>query len=597
MRRLKLSARLFMAMAGLSILSVVLMAAAGMAVMRRLNADVGLFTLEQSARALADLAPRSQSGAQEFCDLVSRGSSIRVTLVAPDGTVLGDSHSDPAGMENHAARPELASALAGTPLSLSRRSDTLGLDMAYAAAPVTENGRVGSALRLALASPELSSRQRPFLVASAVLATILAAGAAISAARLGASFSRPALALMRAAEAWSAGQLMERARGVQDPDFGALAATMNDMAGQLASRMADVEARKTQLDAILGSLDEGVIAVDGSLNVVLMNPRARDMFATVAGGPGVTPIGRHILEATGKRDVERLAGDCAASGKALSAEITVYGERTAILLARAAPLSSLSGRAGGAVIALTDLSEYRRLERVRADFVANVSHELRTPITLIKGFSEALADRDLDPGQRERFISIIGRHADRMGSIIDDLLTLARLENDDQRQAADLRGDLAAAARHAVESVDLARQARRATIRMRAEWEPEVAAPAGLVEQAIINLLDNAIKYGPEGGTVELDLAPDTDPGYARLSVKDQGPGIPAADLPRIFERFYRVDKARSREQGGTGLGLAIVRHIALASGGSVEAAARPGGGSVFTLRLPLAPGAATPQG
>ncbi len=224
------------------------------------------------------------------------------------------------------------------------------------------------------------------------------------------------------------------------------------------------------------------------------------------------------------------------------------------------------------------------------DFVANVSHELRTPVTLIKGFAETLEDGGASVEETARFVAIIRRHADRMASIIDDLLTLARLEAADRRRGA-MDGLepmlLAEVMAGAVDSASLTLEARKASVSVDCPPDIRILAHPGLFEQALVNLLDNAAKYGPEGGVVEMKAVVDRDERFVSVSVLDRGPGVPEKDRPRLFERFYRVDRARSRELGGTGLGLAIVRHIALAHGGDAALRAREGGGSEFILRVP----------
>ena len=234
---------------------------------------------------------------------------------------------------------------------------------------------------------------------------------------------------------------------------------------------------------------------------------------------------------------------------------------------------------------LNDITRLKRLERVRKDFVANVSHELRTPITLIKGFAETLESVD-DPAEARHFLGIVKRHADRMSAIIEDLLSLARLEGPEQGTMQTARVDASRLLDHAVESLGKAPQNKAVSISITCEAGLAVRANEGLLEQALVNLLDNAVKYGPRGATVRAEVV--SDAGFARFSIIDEGPGIPARDLGRLFERFYRVDRARSRELGGTGLGLAIVRHIARAHGGDASVTSREGSGSSFIIRIPL---------
>lgn len=604
MGRSALANRVFRLTAALSALSILLMAAAALDGMRRLHRELSLFALERTASALAGLAPTDPESAQDFCLRAGRDSGLRVTVIGPDGRVWGDSRSAPEAMVNHLDRPEVAAALSGGTGAERRVSGTLGVPMAYAAAPIRFPPRPGqtdappaAALRVAVDTPDLSRVLYPFVGAAAAAAVLLVIAAGLASARLGRSLAAPVLRLSEAAESWAAGRLDLRAADVSDPEFAALAATMNAMAEELDRRIRETENRKAELGAVLASLGEGVIAVDENLRLVLANPRAAELL-----GASELEAGRPILRATGSADLERIAAACVRGRTMVREEFTYYGPETKTILAYAAPYN-VEGARDGAVIALTDLSAIRRLERVRTDFVANVSHELRTPITLIKGFAETLESEEMSPEERARFTAIIRRHADRMASIIEDLLTLARLEAGQGGRGAEgfeelEAGELAAAA---VESARLELEGKAATVEIRCPPGLSLDAHPGLVEQALVNLVANAAKYGPRGGAIELAVRPAERDGrpYLRFAVKDRGPGIPDKDKGRLFERFYRVDRARSRELGGTGLGLAIVKHIALIHGGSVGVRSRHRGGSEFYLYLPVerAAQAASPSG
>lgn len=591
MGRSALASRVFSLTAALSALSIMLMALAALDGMRRLHRELSLFALERTASALASLAPTEPGPAQEFCLRAGRDSGLRVTIVGPDGRVWGDSRTSPEAMANHLDRSEVAAALSGRTGAERRVSGTLGVPMAYAAAPIPYPSRPdpaapAAALRVAVDTPDLSRVLYPFVGAAAAAAALLVLASGLASVRLGRRLAAPVLCLSEAAESWAAGRLDIRAVGVSDPEFAALAGTMNAMAEELDRRIRETEYRKAELGAVLASLGEGVIAVDESLRLVLANPRAAELLRGAkleAGDP--------ILRSTGSADLERIAAACVRERTMIREEFTYYGPETRTLLAYASPYN-VEGARDGAVIALTDLSAIRRLERVRKDFVANVSHELRTPITLIKGFAETLESADTGAEERARFIAIIRRHADRMASIIEDLLTLARLEAGQEGRGAEGFEELDAAelAQAAVESARLELERKEATVEVRCQPGLSFRAHPGLVEQALVNLIANAAKYGPRGGFIELAVRPAIHDGRAflRFSVKDRGPGVPDKDKSRLFERFYRVDRARSRELGGTGLGLAIVKHIALIHGGSVGIRSRKKGGSEFYLYLPV---------
>ncbi|HAP44645.1 MAG: hypothetical protein A2087_13190 [Spirochaetes bacterium GWD1_61_31] len=590
------STRLFLVFGALVVLAVGGMFLAALFSMSNLQRDVSLFTLERSAAALAAVAPQEPALAQDFCVQAADVSRLRLTIVGPDGTVWGDSRSLPATMVNHIDRPEVREALRGSPATRVGTSGTLGIPLSYAAAPIVAAGRVVAALRLAIDTPELAARLRPFTLVALAVALGLGTAGALASATLGRKLARPLRSMTLTAQAWSAGQLDNRVRGLTDPDFLSLADTMNAMAGELATRITAAETSRAETTAILAALGEGVIAVDGNLTVRLANPRAAELLVGRDGlpaGSAAELVGSSLLKVSGSAELERLVLGCLAAGRSAQDELVIYGPVKRFLMAVVEPLALPAGGTG-AVIALGDLTSLRQLERVRKDFVANVSHELRTPITLIKGFAETIESGAVSLEEAGRFTAIIRRHADRMAAIIEDLLLLASLEAGGERRgqpSENMETILAADLLRAVgESAQLSLAERRVGLAI--DCPPQLRLPghAGLLEQALVNLVANAARYGPEGGLVELTAKLETRGGYVAFSVLDRGPGIPEADRPRIFERFYRVDKARGRQLGGTGLGLAIVKHIAAVHGGDINARPRVGGGSEFVLRVPLDP-------
>lgn len=553
-------------------------------VMRQLAIDATAAALEQSAVALARVS--SIDGAA----VASAGGpqaprAMRITIVLADGTVRYDSASDPSAMENHASRPEIRAALAGRVGTSVRRSPTLGLDMVYAAAPIYESGVVAGALRVAMSAPGLDALLARFIVIDAMVALMMTALMAWASIAFGTRITEPMTALMDAAGDWSAGRLERRVRRFPGSELAPLAETMNAMASRLADQVVTMRHQQQELQAILEGMGEAVLSVDASMTIRLANSRARELLGRV--GAQAAMEGRGLLEASGTSALEALARSCADSGSGVESEITLYGDTARFILAHAAPLLSDDG-SRGVVLVLNDITRLKRLERVRQDFVANVSHELRTPITLITGFAETL-ETVQDPVETRRFLAIIKRHADRMTAIIEDLLTLARLESPERTALSRAPVRAAALVAHAIESLDSRPAQRHITIEATVDPELLALVNEGLFEQALVNLLDNAIKYGPEGGTVRIAAAVDGQ--SLVFSVADQGPGIPARDLPRLFERFYRVDRARSKHLGGTGLGLAIVKHVAMAHGGDASVTSIEGSGSTFFISLPLQPG------
>lgn len=338
------------------------------------------------------------------------------------------------------------------------------------------------------------------------------------------------------------------------------------------------------LSVILG-MSEGVVAVDRGLGVLTANGAASRLLELpeTALQPGCV-----LRETVSRHPVTAFLGRMLMDGSDRSAELEGpnVGGRTLQLLG--AVLRDEAGNITGAVAVIHDITRLRRLEQVRRDFVANVSHELRTPITSIKGFVETLLDGGLeDREQAERFLRIVARQANRLDAILGDLLTLSRLEEGDARQVIEMAP---VALRQPVEQALQLLESRAAArgVNLSVEGNPDlmVRGSAALIEQAVVNLVDNAIKYSDPGGTVRVEVTGEED-GQVALRVYDEGCGIPEEHLPRLFERFYRVDKARSRSEGGTGLGLAIVKHVALVHGGKVGVNSRPGTGSVFSVLLP----------
>ncbi len=559
-------------------------------VMRQLAVDATAAALEQSAIALARISSIDGAALASAAE-APEANVMRITIVRANGTVRYDSASDPSVMENHASRPEIREALAGRVGTSVRRSPTLGLYMVYAAAPIYDSGIVAGALRVAMSAPGLDALLARFIIIDAMVALMMTALMAWASIAFGTRITEPMTALMDAAGDWSAGLLERRVRRFPGSELAPLAETMNAMASRLAEQVVTMRHQQQELQAILEGMGEAVLSVDAGMTIMLANSRARELLGHVGAQAAIE--GRGLLEASGTSTLEALARSCADSGSGAESELTLYGDTARFILAHASPLLSDDG-SRGVVLVLNDITRLKRLERVRQDFVANVSHELRTPITLITGFAETL-ETVQDPAETRRFLAIIKRHADRMTAIIEDLLTLARLESPERTALSRAPVRAAALVAHAIESLDNRPAQRHITIDTMVDPELLALVNEGLFEQALVNLLDNAIKYGPEGGTVRIAAAVDAQ--SLVFSVADQGPGIPARDLPRLFERFYRVDRARSKHLGGTGLGLAIVKHVAMAHGGDASVTSIEGSGSTFCIGIPLLSGPSVQDG
>jgi two-component system phosphate regulon sensor histidine kinase PhoR len=523
------------------------------------------------------------SASDRLADRLGQGLSLRVTLISVDGTVLGDSHLTPeqvARVENHAQRPEIRQALERGLGSQARHSTTLGRTMLYAAELVEPPGRppvvVRAAVPLAQVERTLSHTAR-LVVGALLLGLVLSTGVAYLVAR---RISRPLKELTRTATGIAAGDLSRRLWRYPANEVGELGRAFDRMADSLQSQIQEVTQARDRLQAVLRSMVEGVLAVHSDGTVILANRAVREML-----GIQMDPVGRQTSDAIRHPEILAALSQARQGRSLVTREIRTLGPPKRYLEVSVSHLSE-EGLGAGCVAVLHDITELKRTDQVRRDFVANVSHELRTPLAAIRGSVETLLGGALDsPEDARRFAEAISRQVIRLQRLVQDLLDLAAIE-----------GGEAAAAREQVPVAEMAESLLGMVEDLAANRGVELAAdlpaePAYLkadrrgLEQAVLNLLDNAIKYTDGGGRVTLTVV-----GRGKdvvIEVADTGPGIAAEHLPRIFERFYRVDRNRSRELGGTGLGLAIVKHVAQAQGGRVEVESAVGQGSTFRLVLP----------
>ncbi|TYO98122.1 two-component system phosphate regulon sensor histidine kinase PhoR [Geothermobacter ehrlichii] len=518
-----------------------------------------------------------------LCKELGRRSGSRVTVVLADGTVLGDSDEDPGRMDNHGTRPEILSALSGRVGRSMRFSHTIGQTMLYVAIPVARQEKIVGVVRVAVpmtAVNETLAGMRWQILTGGLVVALLAALISLQVAR---RLSRPLEVMKAAAHSFADGDLSRRIPGQGTVEMQTLAESMNRMAEQLDGRIRMVLEQRNEIEAVLASMVEGVLAVDAEERLLRINRAAIDML----GLSGTGFAGRPLEEVIRRVDLQRFVRRALESERPVEADLVVRGHEDRYLQAHGTRLAGADRKRQGAVVVLNDVTRLRRLERVRRDFVANVSHELKTPITAIKGFVETLESGGVDdPHEVRRFLGIIHRQADRLNAIIDDLLQLSRLEQESGGQRIELAAvAVAPVVRAAVQDCEM--QALRAKVKVHCELVENLVARVNpqLLEQAVSNLVDNAVKYSPAGSEVRV-RAFGTEDGIC-IEVADRGCGIAAEHLPRLFERFYRVDKARSRKLGGTGLGLAIVKHIAQVHGGRVGVESAPGEGSRFWIWLP----------
>jgi len=518
-------------------------------------------------------------------DEASRDVGARVTVIARDGRVLADSAvsgAQLAALENHAGRPEVQEALAGGTGKSQRHSATVGADLLYVAVLVRHGGQVVGVARLSRSLGSVAEQGRGLWRAAALALLLALVATGLVSVLLSAPLARSLEEMMEAARQYAGGDLATRIRVRRADELGELARIINLSADQLQGRMTELARDRARTEAILSAMDDGVLAVDHRGKVVLANPMLiRSLELRDA-------IGRHYLEVIRQSEVGTLIEDVLRTGARREAEVEVLQLRRVFDIA-AVPFPDAEGAPHGAVLTFNDATERRRLERMRRDFVVNASHELRTPLTSIRGFVEALEDGAVaEPETAQRFLGKIRTHADRMAALVDDLLDLSRLESGDR--APEWKETRTSEVAEGV-AASFAGPAARKNIRLRHvdQGAPTAVTDPERLRRILENLVDNAVKYTPEGGRVEITTAPGPD-GGARLVVEDDGPGIEPEHLPRLFERFYRVDKARSRALGGTGLGLSIAKHLAEGMGASVSVESEPGKGARFTVTLPGRP-------
>ena len=560
-------------------------------------------SLVNEARMAAETLSHRRAATREDldaeADALGHQIGARVTFVAPDGEVVGDSElsaEELRALDNHAGRPEIQQSRSQG-LGIARRySATLTTDMLYVAVPVANAdapllAEVRLALPLTSISTQLAAVRQIALVAfgaGLLAALVLAWG-------ISAILSRRVRAIAEVAGRYARGDFSLPVRDYGNDEIGAVARALDESAREIGQRAADLESDRARMEAILGGMIEGVLVVNEQGRVQLVNMAARRMLRLQDASEG-----RHYLEIVRQPDIAERLGATLRGDTTEGIELALPRESDRSIIARSAPIltppaqgasaatRAVSQPARGAVLVLHDITELRKADRVRRDFVANVSHELRTPLTAVRGYVEALLDGGTETPDARRFLEIIGRHTLRMERLVRDLLRLARLDAG-QEPLEHVRCSVESLFSGVETELTDALEGREQVVEH--QIAPDAATVTGdpaKLHDALRNLLENASNYSPTSGRIVMSAARRDD--RFLLCVSDQGPGVPEADLPRIFERFYRADKARSRgerDPGGTGLGLAIVKHLIELHGGTVAAANHKGGGAVFTIELP----------
>jgi two-component system phosphate regulon sensor histidine kinase PhoR len=518
-----------------------------------------------------------------LCKQLGYEIDTRITIVLPSGKVVADSQEDPGKMDNHAKRSEIMEALSGGVGVSTRYSYTVHKNLMYVAIPLMQNGNIVGVVRTSRTVASINEALGGIylkVALGALMVVILIAIASIFTIR---RVSSPLEQMRKIANRFSDGELSLRLQEHDSLEIGGLSEAMNHMAAQLNERIQIILRQRNEQEAFLSSMVEAVLAVDLKERVIDLN-RAAESILDVEGKQ---VRGLYIHEVVRSTDFLGFVKKVLVAESPAEEEFSLEENGEKYLQAHGTALRDANENHIGAVIVLNDITRLRRLENLRRDFVANVSHELRTPITSIKGFVETLIEgRVKNPEDKAHFLNTILKQSDRLNAIVEDLLNLSTIEQEsEKREIALLPGSIKDVLHSSIQSTET--KAREKNIRVALLSDEDIAANINgeLLEQAVNNLIDNAINYSEPGSTTEVSVVQKES--YIVINVKDYGCGIEARHLPRLFERFYRVDKARSRKLGGTGLGLAIVKHIAQAHGGFASVESEPGKGSTFSTHLP----------
>ncbi len=521
---------------------------------------------------------------QQVCLRLGRSAQARITLVAEDGSVLCDSQEDPSRLDNHGDRPEIRQALKGASGHDVREGHYKKENTLYVAVPLVTHDRVSAVIRASLPLSSLGNTLDNLAWPLSFAGLLFAVFAGLMLFYFSRDVVRHVGQVKSGAERFAEGDFSFRLPLTEIREFDGLSQALNNMAVQLDDRIRTITEQRNEQEAILTSMVEGVFAIDPDEIVIHLNQAAGRLFGINPQQAQGKPL-QAVVRNTQLLDFVKKALD---SRDLLEGEIELSWEgQVRYLQTRGSILRNTQNESIGAVFVLYDVTRLRKLETMRRDFVANVSHELKTPITSIKGFVETLLDGALkSPEDTKRFLGIVSKQAERLNAIIEDLLSLSRIEQDSETsEIVTEKCRLREVLENAIN--DCSPKASEKDVFLNLDCEIKLMARINppLLEEAVVNLVDNAIKYSDAQKHIHIEAVHQN--GGVTIRVKDQGRGIDVHHLPRLFERFYRVDKARSRQMGGTGLGLAIVKHIAQAHGGSVEVESHPGTGSVFSIHLP----------
>jgi two-component system phosphate regulon sensor histidine kinase PhoR len=581
--------RLFPTYLLLTVLALVVLTYFSVNILNKIYLDKKLADLTDRAHLVEDivavhLLQNQQAALDSVIKVTGRRANTRITVILTDGRVIADSEENPAAMDNHGDRPEIKKALEQGRGTSIRYSYTIKKKLMYVAMPFKSAGTPAAVLRVAV--PLTLVEQFVEDIRNKIIWILLIVISVFSVLSLFISrqISHPLELMQQGIEHFTRGDFNFRLAKPKSMEIGKLADALNQMAEQVDEKIKMIIEQKNEQQAVLESMVEGVLAIDQDEKIIHLNKAAAKLLHLDVSAT----TGSSIQEVVRNADLQLLISKTFQVNSPLEGEILLRNNGEHFLQVHGTVLKDAAGQTMGAVIVLNDVTRLRRLENVRRDFVANVSHEIRTPLTSIKGFAEtllggALEDRD----HARKFIEIIFKQSNRLNTIIEDLLILARLEQEGERKKIDFElAGLKGVVHDALQVCTPKAREKNVQLRIECNQDIKIRMNSDLVEQAVVNLIDNAIKYSPPQSEVLLRVEQQNE--EVMIDVTDHGVGIEKKHLPRLFERFYRVDKARSRDLGGTGLGLAIVKHIVQMHGGKVWVESNPGRGSSFRIFLPI---------